>query len=378
GREAIKYLPFASTATGAAKNDGSFKLDPYTQQVDFYNARLSGDIGETGVGINGLNWAYSKTNFEPSPLNRVDNTYAPGVDWVGTEAMSSEAERHNVRIQYYSNTTTDDVKIWTVTNGAGLGDWGSYAVTGAYNAGELYKTITIDEHDKQVIEFKDKEGKVILKKVQTDDATADDGTGTGYADWICTYYIYDDLGNLRCVIQPVGVSSLSATSWNLTEALINEVCFCYEYDGRNRMIMKKVPGVAPAYAVYMVYDARDRLVMTQDGKQRTGSPQIWLINHYDELNRLIQTGFVSTSYPAFVGKTFVDHLNAAAVSTSYPFTPATAPSITYYARLTQTGYDDYDGMDPAETRFTKELDETYTTGEYLHTAYNTAPLYAQQ
>ncbi len=31
---------------------------------------------------------------------------------------------------------------------------------------ELYKNITVDEQGKQVIEFKDKEGQVILKKVQ--------------------------------------------------------------------------------------------------------------------------------------------------------------------------------------------------------------------
>ncbi|HRQ50302.1 MAG TPA: RHS repeat-associated core domain-containing protein, partial [Agriterribacter sp.] len=140
---------------------------------------------------------------------------------------------------------------------------------------------------------------------------------------------------------------------------------------------KKVPGVAPADAVYMVYDARDRLVMTQDGMQRTGSPIIWLVNLYDELNRIIQTGFVSTSYSVLSGKTFLDILNAAAVSITYPFTASSVPAAAYYAKLTQTGYDDYDGLDPAETQFTKDIDNTYTTGSYLHTTYNTAPLYAQ-
>ena len=43
--------------------------------------------------------------------------------------------------------------------------------------------------------------------------------------------------------------------------LINELCFCYEYDNRNRMFIKKVPD---AGEVQMVYDVRDRLTMTGD------------------------------------------------------------------------------------------------------------------
>ncbi|PVD50196.1 hypothetical protein DC498_20945, partial [Terrimonas sp.] len=101
GREQYKYLPFASTATDATKSDGLFKLNPFEQQVAFYNTELSGQAGETNVGTNGENWAYSKTNYEPSPLNRVDNTYAPGAGWVGSEGGSTEALKKNLRIKYY-------------------------------------------------------------------------------------------------------------------------------------------------------------------------------------------------------------------------------------------------------------------------------------
>jgi RHS repeat-associated protein len=371
GRETIKYLPFASTATGATKNDGSFKLDAFTQQVNFYNAQLAGQTGETNVGTNGENWAYGKTNFELSPLNRIDNTYAPGAAWVGSESAGNEADKHNVRIQYYSNTDDDDVKIWKVDDGAGLGDWGSYAVTGAYSAGELYKTIMIDEHDKQVIEFKDKGGKTILKKVQTDDATADNGTGTGYANWLCTYYIYDNIAQLRCVVQPKGVDIIRS-NWVLNGSLVlTRLCARYEYDSRNRMIMKKVPGADP---VYMVYDARDRLVMTQDGRNREASAPIWMVTLYDDLGRPVMNGSLKHSH---LNKSFTTLLTEATQSTSYPFSISNIPSTSVWTQRITMGYDNFDGIGTLPSGLTTTFDATWLTGDYIHTTYNTAPEYAQ-
>ncbi len=61
--------------------------------------------------------------------------------------------------------------------------------------------------------------------------------------------------------------------------------FQYKYDGRKRMTHKKVPG---ADWVYMVYDDRDRLVMTQDGEQRKANK--WGFTKYDALNRPVITG----------------------------------------------------------------------------------------
>ena len=88
--------------------------------------------------------------------------------------------------------------------------------------------------------------------------------GAGYTNWLSTYYIYDDLNNLRCVIQPEGVKAI-VSNWSLTTTLLDEQCFRYEYDERGRMVMKKVPG---AGEVWMVYDTRDRLVLTSDAKLR--------------------------------------------------------------------------------------------------------------
>lgn len=69
-----------------------------------------------------------------------------------------------------------------------------------------------------------------------------------------------------------------------------DLCYSYRYDGRKRLVEKKIPGAEP---VYMVYDGRDRLVATQDGKQRMENKKKWNFTKYDALNRPVLTGEVT-------------------------------------------------------------------------------------
>jgi len=366
GRESKKYLPYA-----ASSSDGLYKTSALTDQNSFYTGANSPVPGQ------GENFFYSKTNFEASPLDRVLETYAPGVSWAGSETDPDPAKRRKLERKYWLNTLTDDVKIWAVTDVSN--SWGTYAKTGEYTAGQLFKDVTVDEHGKQVISFRNKDGKVILKKVQLT-AAADAGTGSNYTGWLCTYYIYDDLGRLRCVIQPEGVKALSNTAtfnWNLTYSssiLLAEQCFRYEYDVRSRMTMKKVPGAGD---VYMVYDTRDRLVMVQDANLRVSNK--WLVTLYDNLNRPVQTGLLLNTYTSpNPAKTFAQHLTDASTSTAYPFGVSTPPTVTYWEYLSQTGYDDYTTI-PAASGLTGSIDGTYNSSTYgVNTSYNTSPDYAQQ
>lgn len=346
GREVQNYLPYASTTS-----DGSYKTSALTEQNTFYTGTSSPVYGQ------GESDFYSKTDYESSPLNRVVKTEAPGINWTGHAV--------GVATQYTVNTSTDAVRQWTVTNSGTVGTFGSYSSPGTYVAGSLSKTISTDENGTQVIEFKDKEGKVILKKVEL--TTTDIGSGSGHSGWLCTYYMYDDLNNLRCVIQPGGVELISSLSWALTDAtILGEQCFRYEYDQRNRMIMKKVPG---AGEVYMVYDARDRLVMTQDADMRSNAK--WLVSLYDNINRPVQTGLLLNSWN---NKTFAQNLTDAATSTAYPFTDASTPSSTYWEKLSVTHYDDYNGV---PSPLTGTLNSTYINSTNFITTYNASPDYAQ-
>ena len=150
----------------------------------------------------------------------------------------------------------------------------------------MYKNVTTDESNNAVVEYKDKEGQLVLKKVQVGSNAAPDKTG--YTGFLSTYYIYDDLNQLRCVIPPKAVEGMTSGGWSLNAAIIKELCFRYEYDSRQRMIAKKVPG---AGWVYMVYDKRDRLVFTQDANLRINKQ--WMTTLYDGLNRPVTTGITT-------------------------------------------------------------------------------------
>lgn len=359
-REQFKYLPFA-----AADATGTFKLNPFQQQIDFYNQQLTGQAGETNVGANNLNWAYSQVTFEPSSLNRPLENFAPGTSWVGSSGQMNEVDRRSVKIKYWINTVTDDVKKWSVTDVTN--GWGTYIVTGSYSPGELNKIIQVDEHNKQIIEFNDKNGKIVLKKVQLT-AVSDDGTGSGYPGWLSTYYIYDDHGNLRCVIQPKGVQRISSIwsgfPWTLTDAIaLSEQSFRYEYDQRNRLIMKKIPGAGEEWTVY---DAKDRVVLTQDANLRY--LQKWSYTLYDDLNRPTSTGLITDVTNS---NNLPYHVQNASNSTSYP-NLANYPG---YEELTNTFYDDYNWLD----LYGNPLPSTYSSDydAYFQPASNTIWPYPQ-
>lgn len=264
GREQLNYLPYADQGTA----NGLFRTDPFTNQKNFYESSLS-------PGTNGESVFYSKTDFEASPLNRTLRTYAPGNSWAKNDLTTVERGGNKpVQQQYLVNNTDDAVRIWNISSG-------SIPVSSAiYPAGQLYKNVSIDEGGSQLVEFKDKEGRVVLKKVQLLGSP-----GLAHTGWLCTYYVCDDLGNLRFVIPPKAVALIDG-SWTIAQTMADGLCFQYQYDHHNRMIIKKVPD---AGEVHMVYDVRDRLVFSQDGTQRAKSPKEWHTTFYDVLNRPVMT-----------------------------------------------------------------------------------------
>jgi len=281
GRETIQPLPYISTAA-----NGDFKPNPFAEQQYYYSTGSVNNNQYSGEQI-----YFGRTALETSPLGRPDTVMAPGNNWTGS--------KRGVRYLYQVNTVADSVRLWTIADAAGS----TPATSAMYGAAELYKTISIDEHGSEVVEYKDKQGVVVLKKVQLDAAP-----GTAHVGWLCTYYIYDDYGLLRCVIQPQGIAELLwAGNWTLTGTLLDELCFRYEYDQRNRMIIKKVPG---AGEVHMVYDGRDRLVMTQDANLRSQGK--WLYTVYDYVNRVTASGTLNSSASR------ATHQSSAYSSTAYP------------------------------------------------------------
>jgi RHS repeat-associated protein len=327
-REVVKYLPYVATT-----NTGNYKPNPLTELNSFNTAQYSGE-----------QYFYTLSQVEASPLGRVQAGMPQGNSWVG--------KANGVSTQYLVNAAAEGVRIWKILPAAG-----SLPTTVAgYGDGELSKTVTIDENKKQVIEYKDKEGQVILKKVQIAASPA-----AGHTGWLSTYYIYDHLDHLRFVIPPKALELISS-NWTVTQAIADELCFRYEYDDQNRMIIKKIPG---AGEVWMVYDARDRLVMVQDANQRTSGK--WLVTVYENsLNRPKTTNLWTNASDR------ATHQTAAYNSTAYPTITGTNEV------LTENYYDDYTWVAGTGTTLTATLDAANTgNATFFVTTYNTSPVYAQ-
>ena len=328
GREQYRLQPFAAGAAGQnpSISDGGIKLNVLEQYQSFMQQQY---------GYQGDTMFYGKNEFEFSPLNRSLKTMPPGNNWAGSNRGTA--------IKYWFNTDADSVRAWQASL-APAGEWGTYTSTGAYAPGQLYKVITTDEEGQQTIEFKDKEGKLVLKKLQIS-APPDSGSGASHTGWICTYYIYDRLNSLRCVIQPEGVKWLCQHGWSFSAPgaaeILNEQCFRYEYDSHGRLVMKKIPG---AEVAYLVYDARNRLVMTQDAGLRPQNQ--WMVSRYDAFNRLTETGIWVNA------NAFITHLQAADTSAAYPQVAGS------YEVMIVRHYDDYSDLPATLPSFQPEP-ETY-------------------
>jgi RHS repeat-associated protein len=262
GRVEKSLLPYPTT-----DNIGMFKTNAATAQPAYYLAKF------------GDNTAYGKMEYDNSPLDRVVKAYAPGDGWAGSNIkVAGEPLPYNA---------AEGVRQFLI--GYATGDR-PYS-PGVYPSLMLQKTVGTDEKGKKVITYADRAGQVVLKKVQL----VDDGPslGVGHNGWICTYYVYDDFGQLRYTIplRDDVEKNLLANNWVITQVVADEACFWSEYDELGRVIAKKVPGKA---VEYIAYDRRNRPVFTQDGNLQAGAVgmQGFIVTLYDELNRPVANGLL--------------------------------------------------------------------------------------
>jgi RHS repeat-associated protein len=330
GRQATDYLPYTATT-----NDGNFKPTALQNQEAFNSTQFPGE-----------QVYYGQVSYETSPLNRPLVGYAPGASWIGSG--------HGQSAQYLVNTAADSVQLWTISSV----QLSLPVDNGAYAAGQLLKNVVIDEQGNQVVSYIDKLGRTLMKKQQGLASPS-----SGHYGWLCTYYVYDTLQNLRVIIQPQAVALMNG-SWTVNQTIANELCFRYEYDGRRNQSIRKVPG---AGQFWLVYDARNRMAMTQDSAMR--SNQKWLYIKYDSENRADSSGTINDP-------TYYDNLahydTLAYYSTNFP----TVSSYTSQL-LTQNFYDDYSWVSTYSAPVGSSMATTYTSNSsYFITTYNSSPTYA--
>lgn len=210
---------------------------------------------------------YSMPVYEPSPLNRIVEQYGPGQDWYSKGASVSTAYKANV-----AGNAVLNCKLYVV---GGTSQNPTLLQSSNYATGEVYVTEVKDEDGNTTYEFKDKLDQVVLTRQMNGSECLD------------TYYVYDNAGNLRFVLPPLAADALtgSSSSWNEDNVSLKKYVYIYKYDSKNRCIYKKLPGCEP---VYLVYDAADRAIFTQDGVQRDKGE--WLFSIPDTFGRIVLTG----------------------------------------------------------------------------------------
>ncbi len=336
GRQTEEYLPYTSST-----DIGNYRAGALIATNSFYDAPPY-EADFPGVALNDIN-AYSKKGLEASPLSRVLKQAAPGKDW-------ALGEGHEIEFDYSSNTASDQIRLFEAnitisTDNYPQGDITLFtpSLTGGttyYTVGELYKTVTYDENHSAGVahsseEFKDKQGRVILKRTYGTSVVNGSTQANTQHD---TYYVYDDYGNLSYVIPPKVDTSDGVST---TELL--ELCYQYMYDDRNRLVEKTIPGKTKEK---IVYDKLDRPIMTLAGGD------YWLFTKYDAFGRVSYTGISGFYYIAPRG-----YLQAQANSTSATFETKTTPNNLGGATINYTNssyptiinevqtinyYDDYD------------------------------------
>ncbi|MGH1517990.1 DUF6443 domain-containing protein [Chryseobacterium sp. JK1] len=254
----------------------SFEYDLFGRQVNEYlpvpqsgtqNGAIYGSplANASSPQIYGSEKIYSEKRLESSPLNRVQEQVQVGNDWINKPLkFDYQTNAFNEVYQYITNTS------WS---GGATESTLSLSSNGTYPVNQLYKNSVKDEDGNETIEFKNGKGQTVLvRKVMSSTLHVD------------TYYVYNEYNQLAFVIPP------NAVHYPVTDELLNNLCYQYRYDGRGRLVQKKLPGKGWEY---MVYDKQDRLILTRDTVMEDKGQ--WLFTKYDKFGRVIYTGIVNGS-----------------------------------------------------------------------------------
>ncbi|WP_245365479.1 DUF6443 domain-containing protein [Chryseobacterium scophthalmum] len=263
GKDMVQHIPY----------------DSHGRTVDSWYpvpmSTLNGAVQDTAavktnaVTVYGDNRPFSHSVLENSPLSRVLGNIAPGQDW----------QSHPSTLQYNTNTA-GEVKKYTVSSSWLEGRTeAELSENGTYAGGILIKNTVTDEDQNTSVQYKNKEGQVILTR-----------KGVGTALVTDTYYVYNEYSQLVYVIPPMAVNTV------LSETVLNNLCYQYRYDGWNRMVEKKLPGKGWEY---IVYDKQNRPVLSQDAVLRTTNNSFgtrgWMFTKYDQYGRAVYTGFFANT-----------------------------------------------------------------------------------
>lgn len=315
GRVEISFLPYASN-----RNDGWFRGHAVTMtDIEAFYDNPGDMVADDTV-------PYAIPVYDFSPFGYLHEQGAPGAAWQpGGGHTATRTFRFN---------DTNEVRVWKT-------DLTSSAY---YAANQLMIDETTDENGNMIKSITDKTGRLLEKHVQV-----------GTSEWLKTLYIYDERGQLYCILQPEGVRQLGSGT-TIGTAISDDHAFFFTYDAEGRVVEKIEPGKT---SQYYCYDPLGRLVLSQDGYLRERKQ--WLYIKYDRYHRAIMQGIYTNtsdttrtvmqsildtlSYQA--GETFYEKKQNGGTlgysNQSFPWANIDPMAATYYDDydLDESGSDDY-------------------------------------
>ena len=311
GRQTRHYMPYT---TGASNGLYIPINTAIANQASFYSNAA------TSIPTDPKPW--SEVEYERSALKRILRSSDIGEDF----QLNTGKEMF---YEYSLNSSIDQVMRWEITalgqlklaeNEYHAANTLGLSITKApdWSSGNLHTVETFTDHL----------GRKVLTRRYMASGTLD------------TYYVYDELGNLRFLIPPEAVAHMEQSNavniedsrifhtsqtfpsaWAKTRdyyympgvqvtldptmefttgfsiepypmdaELVENWIYSFEYDQFNHMVSQKSPGAAP---IHYVRDKSGRLIMSQDGEQRKTNK--WTFVKYDREDRPVLTGVVTDS-----------------------------------------------------------------------------------
>lgn len=279
----VKHIEYV-TYKGQTKDFLPFTVEgkttvnlPVVGSVDLYSANFVNNGNAATVSYyntpeyeNTQN-PFAEVKTKNNLQQQVEEVASPGNDW-------SMVNGNTLKLDVVVNSVSE-VKLFKAAatwNNSTKSYSNTLADTGYHAAGNLTKQIVKNENwttgkNNTTEIFKGVDGKTHLKRAYNNNQAHD------------TYYVYNQLGQLSYVLTPEAVDVA------LTEEVLNELCFRYNYDADGKLVEKKVPGKKWEY---VVYDKGGRVAFSGPNLSPFGeATEGWMFVKYDFMNRPVYKGF---------------------------------------------------------------------------------------
>jgi len=326
----VNYLPFYTYSTG------DFINNPFALQKNFYSTQFPAEHDN----------AYSAGSYASVSGVPTTKSFLPGRAMVGEPRGVTSTSGFNAANEIYIITYNS----------------GTVCKSGYYAANKLVVAESDGQHSQSVKTYTDMDGKLICRKVFA-----------GGSTWLTTYYVYNDLDQLVCIVPPKAADQFAS---NTCLSNVNDLCFQYTYDTYGNVVNKRVPGRSDTDIV--IYNKYFQSVLFQTPGLRDSGRLRFVI--YDKRGRTAMTGI-------YTGSETISYWRGVAAGTTTPVThyvsgnPVTATGTleywitncfsgyTYPASLygcdiySYNYYDDYSNS-PVSSSFNSGYSALYQTAAY--------------